>query len=114
MLRRLESQCTGGSDGARESEEVKGGKREGGRINGMCNLPEMSLLVYMYMTTGGQERGREGGRGGGREGGRGEGREGEGREGEGREGGSEGVGETGEKERKEREIRAKKDGTQTK
>ena len=27
MLRRLESQCTGG---ARESEEVKGGKREGG------------------------------------------------------------------------------------
>ena len=30
MLRRLESQCTGGSDGARESEEVKvkGGKRE--------------------------------------------------------------------------------------
>ena len=33
MLRRLESQCTGGSDGARESEEVKGkgGKREGGR-----------------------------------------------------------------------------------
>ena len=23
MLRRLESQCTGGSDGARESEEVK-------------------------------------------------------------------------------------------
>ena len=40
-------------------------------------LPEMSLLVYMYMTTGGQqERGIEGGReGGGREGegGRGEG-----------------------------------------
>ena len=35
-------------------------------------LPEMSLLVYMYMTTGGQERGSEGGRGegGGREGGR--------------------------------------------
>ena len=32
MLRRLESQCTGGSDGAMESEEVKvkGGKREGG------------------------------------------------------------------------------------
>ena len=32
MLRRLESQCTGGSDGARESEEVKvkGGKRDGG------------------------------------------------------------------------------------
>ena len=26
-------------------------------------LPEMSLLVYMYMTTGGQERGSEGGRG---------------------------------------------------
>ena len=38
-------------------------------------LPEMSLLVYMYMTTGGQERGSEGGRGEeggrrGREGGR--------------------------------------------
>ena len=37
-------------------------------------LPEMSLLVYMYMTTGGQERGSEGGREGeggrGREGGR--------------------------------------------
>ena len=35
-------------------------------------LPEMSLLVYMYMTTEGQERGSEGGRGreggGGREG----------------------------------------------
>ena len=35
-------------------------------------LPVMSLLVYMYMTTGGQERGSEGGRegegGGGREG----------------------------------------------
>ena len=30
MLRRLESQCTGGSDGAMESDEVKGGKREGG------------------------------------------------------------------------------------
>ena len=32
VLRRLESQCTGGSDGARESEEVKvkGGKREVG------------------------------------------------------------------------------------
>ena len=31
-------------------------------------VPEMSLLVYMYMTTGGQERGSEGGReGGGRE-----------------------------------------------
>ena len=66
-------------------------------------LPEMSLLVYTYMTTGGQERGvREGWRG----------REGE--EGR-RKGGSEGVGETGEKERKEeRGIRAKKDGTQTK
>ena len=46
-------------------------------------LPVMSLLVYMYMTTGGQERGSEGGRegegvregGGGSEGGRG--REGE-------------------------------------
>ena len=64
MPRRLESQCTctGGSDGARESEEVKvkGGKREGER--------------YMYMTTGGQERGSEGGRG--REGGRVEVREG--------------------------------------
>ena len=36
MLRRLESQCTGGSDGTRESEEVKvkGGKREGGREEG--------------------------------------------------------------------------------
>ena len=62
-------------------------------------LPEMSLLVYTYMTTGGRERGSEGGREGG-----------------GRGGGSEGgVGETGEKERKEeRGIRAKKDGTQTK
>ena len=31
-------------------------------------LPEMSLLVYIYMTTGGQERGIEGGmEGGGRE-----------------------------------------------
>ena len=28
----------------------------------MCNLSHMSLLVYMYMTTGGQERGSEGGR----------------------------------------------------
>ena len=38
----------------------------------------MSLLVYMYMTTGGQERGSEGGmEGGGREGG---GSEEEGRE----------------------------------
>ena len=37
-------------------------------------LPEMSLLVYMYMTTGGQERGSEGGRG----------REGEGESGGGR------------------------------
>ena len=46
-------------------------------------LPEMSLLVYMYMTTGGQERGSEGGRGRGEEGGGG--REGEsegGREGQ--------------------------------
>ena len=66
----------------------------------------MSLLVYMYMTTGGQERGSEGGREG--EGGRG--REGGG----GREIVREGVGETGEKERKDRGIRAKKDGTQTK
>ena len=56
-------------------------------------LPEMSLLVYMYMTTGGQERGSEGGREGGgrgREGG-GRGREGgggrEGEGGRGREGG---------------------------
>ena len=55
-------------------------------------LPEMSLLVYMYMTTGGQERGSEGGRGE-----------------KVREGG------TGEKERKEeRGIRAKKDGIKTK
>ena len=88
-------------------------------------LPEMSLLVYMYMTTGGEERGSEGGKeGGGKEGGgreeegrrKGGGREEEGRrKGGGREGGSEGVGETGEKERKEeRWIRAKKDGTQTK
>ena len=88
-------------------------------------LPEMSLLVYMYMTTGGQERGSEGGKkGGGKEGGGREEegrRKGGGREEEerrkrgGREGGSEGVGETGEKERKEeRWIRAKKDGTQTK
>ena len=36
----------------------------------MCNLARDVLLVYMYMTTGGQERGvREGWRG---EGGRGE------------------------------------------
>ena len=54
----------------------------------MCNLPQMSLLVYMYMTSGGQERGSEGGR--------------------------EGVGETGEKKREESGIKAKKDGTQTK
>ena len=41
-------------------------------------LPEMSLLVYMYMTTGGPERGSEGGmEGGGREGG---GKKGGGRE----------------------------------
>ena len=40
-------------------------------------LPEMSLLVYMYMTTGGQERGSEGGM-------EGVGREGGGREEEGR------------------------------
>ena len=67
-------------------------------------LPEMSLLVYMYMTTGGQERGSEGGREGG--GGR---KKGEGGREKVREGG------TGEKERKEeRGIRAKKDGTQTK
>ena len=33
-------------------------------------LPEMSLLVYMYMTTEGQERGSEGGREGESEGGR--------------------------------------------
>ena len=64
-------------------------------------LPEMSLLVYMYMTTGGQERGSEGERG---------------RRGEEGGGGREKVreGGTGEKERKEeRGIRAKKDGTQT-
>ena len=51
-------------------------------------LPEMSLQVYMFMTTEGQERGSEGGRereGGGREGRR----EGGGREGR-REGESEG------------------------
>ena len=41
-------------------------------------LPEMSLLVYMYMTIGGQERGSEEGmEGGAKEGG---GREEEGRE----------------------------------
>ena len=40
-------------------------------------LPEMSLLVYMYMTTGGQERGSEGGGEGER--GRGEGGREEGR-----------------------------------
>ena len=51
-------------------------------------LPEMSLLMYMYTTTGGGERGREGGR--------------------------EGVGERGEKEMEESGIRAKKDGTITK
>ena len=52
-------------------------------------LPEMSLLVYMYMTTGGQERGSEGMREGGREGGggRGEGERGEGQRGEGERGG---------------------------
>ena len=49
-------------------------------------LPEMSLLVYMYMTTEGQERGSEGGREG--EGGRGGGREGEGGREKVREGGS--------------------------
>ena len=27
----------------------------------MCNFARDVLLVYMYMTTGGQERGREGG-----------------------------------------------------
>ena len=54
----------------------------------------MSLLVYMYMTTGGQERLRGSEGGSGRE--------------KVREGG------TGEKEREERGIRAKKDGTQTK
>ena len=41
----------------------------------MCNLPQMSLLVYMYMTTGGQERGSEGGREGESEGGKEGGRE---------------------------------------
>ena len=76
-------------------------------------LPEMSLLVYMYMTTGGQERGSEGGKeGGGKEGGgreeegrrKGGGREEEGRrKGGGREGGSEGVGETGEKKGRRRD-----------
>ena len=52
-------------------------------------LPEMSLLVYMFMTTEGQERGSEGGRG--REGGGREGR----REGGGREGRREGESEGG-------------------
>ena len=54
MLRRLESQCTGG---ARESEEVKvkGGKREGGRINGMCNFSRdvpAGVHVHDYRRTG--------------------------------------------------------------
>ena len=55
-------------------------------------LPEMSLLVYMYMTTGGQERGSEGEGGGG-----GRGREGGGREGGGREKVREGESEGGRK-----------------
>ena len=38
-------------------------------------LPEMSLLVYTYMTTGGQERGSEGGMEGGGRGRKGGGRE---------------------------------------
>ena len=52
MLRRLESQCTGG---ARESEvvKVKGGKREGGREG------------RREGGRGGKEGGREGGREGG-------------------------------------------------
>ena len=57
MLRRLESQCTGG---ARESEEVKvkGGKREGGRINGMCNFARdvpAGVHVHDYKRTGKRE-----------------------------------------------------------
>ena len=55
MLRRLESQCTGG---ARESEEVKGGKREGGRINGMCNFARdvpAGVHVHDYRRTGKRE-----------------------------------------------------------
>ena len=60
MLRRLESQCTGGSDGTRESEEVKviGGKREGGRINGMCNFARdvsAGVHVHDYRRTGERE-----------------------------------------------------------
>ena len=56
-------------------------------------LPEMSLLVYMSMTTGGQERGVEGGmEGGGMEGG---GREEEGREEGRRKGGRKGGGREG-------------------
>ena len=57
MLRRLESQCTGG---ARESEEVKvkGGKREGGTINGMCNFARdvpAGVHVHDYRRTGKRE-----------------------------------------------------------
>ena len=59
MLRRLESQCTGG---ARESEEVKvkggGGKWEGGRINGMCNFARdvpAGVHVHDYRRTGERE-----------------------------------------------------------
>ena len=57
MLRRLESQCTGG---ARESEEVKvkGGKRVGGRIIGMCNFARdvpAGVHVHDYRRTGERE-----------------------------------------------------------
>ena len=60
MLRRLESQRTGGSDGARESEQVKvkGGRREGGRINGMCNYARdvpAGVHVHDYRRTGERE-----------------------------------------------------------
>ena len=51
MLRRLESQCTGG---ARESEEVKvkGGKREEGRINGFSRDVPAGVHVHDYRRTG--------------------------------------------------------------
>ena len=46
--------------GARDSEEVKvkGGKREGGRINGMCNLVRdvpAGVHVHDYRRTGERE-----------------------------------------------------------
>ena len=55
MLRKLESQCTGG---ANESEEVKvkGGKR-GGRINGVSNFArDVSAGVHVHDYRGTGER----------------------------------------------------------